>query len=149
MEEPTTFEEQAQPNRLKTLWTLTFINSGFAIFAFILTMVSIKRTLAFIKENYDTVTANMSDAQTKQLQLIMDMGGNKIIIGCGVLLLIIGLSLSGAIQMWQGKYRGFIIYAVANLMLLISNLISFNLVFAAIDILFIVLYYKQSKFLKI
>ena len=149
MEEPTTFEEQAQPNRLKTLCTLTFINSGFAIFAFILTMVSIKQALVFIKENYDTVTANMSDAQTKQLQLIMDMGGNKIIIGCGVLLLIIGLSLSGAIQMKQGKYKGFIIYVIANSCLLLSNIVSFNLVFVAIDIIFIVLYYKQSKFLKI
>ena len=149
MEEPTTFEEQTQANRLKTLCTLTFINSGLAILAFIITMLTIKPGLVFIEENQDTVTANLSEAQTKQLQLIMDMGGNKIIIGCGVLLLIIGLSLSGAIQMWQGKYKGFIIYVIANSCLLLSNLISFNLVFAAIDILFIVLYYKQSKFLKI
>jgi hypothetical protein len=60
----------------------------------------------------------------------------------------VGLSFFGALQMWQNKYRGFIMYLVANIYFLASNIVGSNFVMAAIDLLFILLYFRYSKTLE-
>jgi hypothetical protein len=147
MEEPTMFEEQVQPQGLKTLSTLTFIYSGFVGFFALMIMLMAKPLLEYLENNFDTLTASMSEVQVKQLQMLLDLGSGKLIIGSGVYLLILGLSFFGALQMRQGKYKGFIMYIIANAFFLISNILQLNLL-SIFDVLFIVLYFRQSKFLK-
>lgn len=148
MEEPITFEEQIQPQGIKVLCVLTFIYSGIVGFCALLGMLFAKPFFEKLNESYDTIIASMSETQVKQIQMIMEFGSGKFIIACGAYLLILGLSFFGAWQMWQMKYKGFIMYLIANSCFLISNLISFNIFMSALDILFIVLYYRQSKALK-
>jgi hypothetical protein len=150
MEEPTTFEEQIQPQGLKVLCVLTFIFSGIVGFCVLLAMVFTKPVFAKLNESYDTLSSNssISEAQLQQIQKILEFGSGKFIIACGVYLLILGLSFFGALQMWQMKYKGFIMYLIANVCFLVSNIITLNIFMAIFDILFIVLYYVQRKELK-
>ncbi|MHB8260035.1 MAG: hypothetical protein ACYDCN_06370 [Bacteroidia bacterium] len=147
MEESTTFEEQTKPQGLRILCVLTFIYSGIVGFFALTIMLLAKPLLEYLNENFDILTSNMSEAQIKQLQMLLDMGSGKLIIGCGIYLLILGLSFFGALQMWQAKYKGFIMYLIANTFFLLSNILSFNIL-SVFDALFIVLYYVRSKGLK-
>ena len=147
MEEPNTFEQQTQPQTIKVLSALTFIYSGIVGFFALMIMLLAKPFLEYLGENFDTLTPNLSETQISQLQMLMDLGSGKLIIGCGIYLLILGLSFFGALQMRQGKYKGFIMYLIANVFFLISNALQLNMMLL-FDILFIVLYFRQSKFLK-
>lgn len=150
MEEQLSFEEQQQPQTLKVLCVLTFIFSGLAGFFSLLGMLFARPLFAKIRESYALLESNpdMSEKQLAQVQKFLSLGEGTFIILCGVYLLLIGLSFFGALQMWQMKYRGFIMYAAANLIFLTSNLIALNIVMAVVDILFLALYYGQSKYLK-
>ena len=150
MEEPTTFEEQTKPQGLKILCVLTFIYSGIVGFCALMGMLFAKPVFEKLTESYDAFASNssMSEAQLQQIQKLLEMGSGKFIIACGIYLLILGLSFFGALQMWQAKYKGFIMYIIANSCFLVSNIISLNIFMAMLDILFIVLYYVQSKGLK-
>ncbi|MBS1647848.1 MAG: hypothetical protein JST67_10955 [Bacteroidetes bacterium] len=148
MEETNSFEQETQPQQLKTLCVLTFIYSGMVIFFALMGMLFARNIFSALEENYDTITANFSEKQLEQVKKFMEMGSGKFIIICGVYLLIVGLSAFGAGQMWQKKYNGFVMYVAANACFLISNLISFNIFMAVIDGLFIYLYYKNTRALK-
>jgi hypothetical protein len=150
MEEPTTFEEQIQPQGLKVLCVLTFIYSGIVGVFALMGMLFAKPVFEKLNETYDTLSSqsNMSEAQLQQIQKLLEFGSGKFIVACGVYLLILGLSFFGALQMWQMKYKGFIMYLVANTCFLVSNIFTLNIFMIILDILFIVLYYVQSKALK-
>lgn len=150
MEETTTFEEETKPKGLKVLCTLTFIYSGIIGFCALLGMLLAKPMFSWLNDNYDLFASNpqITELQLQQVQKFMEMGSGKFIIACGIYLLIIGLSFFGALQMWQNKYKGFIMYVIANVCFLVSNCMAPNFFMAAIDLLFIVLYYMQSKALK-
>jgi hypothetical protein len=148
MEEVNSFEEQTQPQGLKVLCTLTFIYSGIVGFFALILMLLAKPFLEYLGDNFELLTSNMSDAQVKQLQLFLDLGSGKLIIGSGVYLLILGLSFFGALQMKQRKYKGFIMYLIANVFFLVSNILSLNVLMSVFDIVFIALYFRQSKSLK-
>ena len=150
MEEQKTFEEQIQPQGLKVLCVLTFIYSGIVGLCALLGMIFAKPFFAKLNESYDTITttSGLSEAQLQQVQKILEFGSGKFIIACGIYLLVLGLSFFGALQMWQMKYKGFIMYLVANVCFLISNITTLNIFMGLVDILFIALYYVQSKALK-
>lgn len=148
MEEVNSFEEQVQPQGLKILYTLTFIYSGIVGFFALILMLLAKPFLAYLGENFSLLTSNMSEVQIKQLQMLLDLGSGKLIIGSGIYLLVLGLSFFGAMQMKQRKYKGFIMYLIANIFFLLSNVLSFNVLMSIFDIVFIALYFRQSKFLK-
>jgi hypothetical protein len=148
MEEVNSFEEQTQPQGLKILCTLSFIYSSIIGFFALMLMLCAKPFLIYLGENFDLLTSNMSESQVKQLQLFLDLGSGKLIIGSGIYLLILGLSFFGALQMKQRKYKGFIMYLIANFFFLLSNVVSLNILMSIFDIVFIALYFRQSKFLK-
>ena len=150
MEEQTTFEEQIQPQGLKILCVLTFIYSGIVGFCALLGMIFAKPFFATLTESYDKLTSasGLSDAQMQQVQKLLEFGSGKFIIACGIYLLILGMSFFGALQMWQMKYKGFTMYLIANVCFLVSNITTLNIFMALLDILFIALYYLQSKGLK-
>lgn len=150
MEEPTTFEKETQPQGLKTLCILTFIYSGIAGFGSLLLMLGAKPLFTWLNENIATLESNpqISETQLQQVKDFMAKGSASFIIACGIYLLIVGLSFFGALQMWQNKYRGFIMYLVANIYFLASNIVGSNFVMAAIDLLFILLYFRYSKTLE-
>ena len=150
MEEPTTFEEQTKPQGLKVLCILTFIYSGIVGFCALLGMLLAKPMFSWLNDNYELFTSNpkITEQQLQQIQKFMEMGSGKFIIACGIYLLIIGLSFFGALQMWQNKYKGFIMYLIANVCFLVSNILAPNFFMAFIDVLFIILYFMQSKALK-
>ncbi|MEO8759409.1 MAG: hypothetical protein ABI388_00625 [Bacteroidia bacterium] len=147
MEEPTTFEEQTQPQGLKILCTLTFIYSGIVGFFTLCFLIFAKSIFVWLNDNYELLTSNpkITEQQIKQIQTFMEMGSGKFIIACGIYLLVLGLSLFGAIQMYQNKYKGFIMYVIANACFLISNLTTGNFFMSIMDALFIFLYFRQSK----
>ncbi len=148
MEEINPLEEQIPRQRLKILCTLTFIYSSIVGFFALILMLLAKPFLEYLGENFEVLTSNMSEAQVKQLQIFLDLGSGKLIIGSGTYLLILGLSFFGALQMKQGKYKGFIMYLIANIFFLLSNILSLNILMSIFDIVFIALYFRQSKFLK-
>jgi NhaP-type Na+/H+ or K+/H+ antiporter len=111
-------------------------------------MLFAKSIFASLEENFDTITSSLNEQQTTQIKAFMEMGSGIFIIACGIYLLILGLSAFGALQMWQNKYKGFSMYVVANACFIISNLISLNIFMAAIDAIFIYLYYKNTRALK-
>jgi hypothetical protein len=150
MEEPTTFEEQTQPQSLKILCTLTFIYSGIVGFCALLGMLFAKSFFNMLQDNFEIISSNpqISEQQIQQIQKLMEMGSGKFIIACGIYLLIIGLSFFGALQMYQHKYKGFIMYVIANSCFLVSNILAPNILMALIDALFIFLYFRQLKALR-
>ena len=150
MEEPTTFEEQTKPQGLKVLCVLTFIWSGIVGLCALIGMLAAKPMFNWLNNNYELFTSNpqISEQQLQQIQKFMEMGSGKFIVACGIYLLIIGLSFFGALQMWQNKYKGFIMYVIANVCFLVSNIMAPNFFMAFLDILFIGLYFFQSKALK-
>jgi hypothetical protein len=147
MDEPTTFEQETQPQGLKILCTLTFIYSGIVGFGALLCLLFAKPMFVWLNENFATLESNpqISQAQLEQIKAFMEKGSNPFIIACGILLLIIGLSFFGALQMWHNKYKGFIMYAIANGCFLISNVFGKGYLMAAFDLLFIILYFRHSK----
>ncbi|HXD93902.1 MAG TPA: hypothetical protein VNX01_11870 [Bacteroidia bacterium] len=150
MEEPTTFEQETKPQGLKVLCTLTFIYSGIVGF-FALSGMLIAKPILFpwLNENYPfSDYPGMTEEWLEQIKKIIELGSNKFIIGCGIYLLIIGLSFFGALQMWQNKYKGFIMYSLANICFLVSNVAGRGYFMAAVDLLFIVLYLRHSKSLE-
>jgi hypothetical protein len=150
MEEPTTFEQETKPQGLKILCTLTFIYSGIVGFGALLGMLMAKPLFAWLNTNQELFTSNpkITEQQLLQIQKFMEMGSNKFIIACGIYLLIIGLSFFGALQMWHNKYKGFIMYVIANSCLLISNAVGGGYLMAVLDLLFIILYLRHSKTLE-
>ena len=150
MEEPTTFEQETKPQGLKILCTLTFIYSGLVGLGALLGMLFAKPMFSWLNENQEVFTSNpkITEQQLQQIQKFMEMGSSKFIIGCGIYLLIVGLSFFGALQMWQNKYKGFIMYVIANVCFLVSNLLAPSFFMAAMDLLFIVLYFRHSKSLE-
>jgi hypothetical protein len=150
MEEPTTFEQETKPQGLKVLCTLTFIYSGIVGFGALLGMLFAKPMFLWLSENQELFTSNpqINEQQLQQIQKFMEMGSNKFIIACGIYLLVIGLSFFGALQMWHNKYKGFIMYVIANVCFLVSNAFGGSIFMAAIDLLFIVLYLRHSKSLE-
>jgi len=150
MEEPTTFEQETKPQGLKVLCTLTFIYSGIVGFGTLLCMLFAKPMFVWLNENFSTLESNtqISEQQLEQIKTFMTKGSNPFIIACGILLLIVGLSFFGALQMWNNKYKGFIMYAIANTCFLVSNIAGGSIIMAAIDLLFLVLYFRHSKSLE-
>jgi len=150
MEEPTTFEEQSKPPGLKILCTLTFIYSGIVGVFTLSFLVFSKSIFAWLDDNFSVFSSNqqISEQQLQQIQKFMEMGSGKFIIACGIYLLVLGLSIFGAIQMYQNKYKGFIMYVIANACFLVSNATTGNFFMAIMDALFIFLYFRQSKSLE-
>ncbi|HXU27444.1 MAG TPA: hypothetical protein VN698_09455 [Bacteroidia bacterium] len=149
MDEPTTFEQETKPQGLKILCTLTFIYSGILGTCFLLFMLMAKPFFIWLNDNYPfSSLPNMTEEKVQQLKVIMDIGSTTFIIACGICLLIIGLSFFGALQMWHNKYKGFIMYVIANGLFLITKMMSGNYLLAVIDLLFIILYFRHSKSLE-
>ncbi|HKC66872.1 MAG TPA: hypothetical protein VKG26_01450 [Bacteroidia bacterium] len=150
MEEPTTFEQETKPQGLKILCTLTFIYSSIVGIFALLFMLFAKPLFVLLRDKLPELEENaqIPEQQIEQLKIFLEKGSPSFIIACGVYLLVIGLSFFGAVQMWQNKYRGFVMYVGANLYFLISNAIGGVYLMAALDLLFIVLYFRHSKSLE-
>lgn len=149
MENPEIIPEQ-KPQGLKVLCVLTFIYTSFIGLFSLLGLIFAKPFFNFMANLYGQLQNNpdVKEEQLQQIQKLLELGVGKFAIMCGVFLLIIGASFYGAVQMWQMRYKGFIFYAVANTMLLVSNAVQLNIFGIIIDCLFLGLYFWQSKALK-
>jgi len=141
---------EQMPQGLKVLCVLTFIYTSFVGIFSLMGLLFAKPFFNFMNNLYVQLKDNpdVKEEQLQQIQKLLEMGVGKFAIMCGVLLLIIGASFYGAVQMWQMRYKGFIFYAVANTMLLVSNAVQLNVFGIIIDCLFLGLYFWQSKALK-
>ena len=141
---------EQMPQGLKVLCVLTFIYTSFVGIFSLMGLLFAKPFFNFMNNLYVQLKDNpdVKEEQLQQIQKLLDMGVGKFAVMCGVLLLIIGASFYGAVQMWQMRYKGFIFYAVANTMLLVSNAVQLNVFGIIIDCLFLGLYFWQSKALK-
>jgi hypothetical protein len=75
----------------------------------------------------------------------LPMGTDSGLLKSIIMLVLIGASLYGAIQMWNLKKLGFYIYSAANVVMLIIGFSIFSLVITAG---FIVMYYLNLKAMK-
>jgi uncharacterized protein YneF (UPF0154 family) len=141
---------EEQPQGLRVLCVLTFIYTSLVGLVSLLGLLFSKPFFSMLEKAKEQMEENpdVTEDQLKGINMLLDMGPGKFSIMCGVLLLIIGASFYGALQMWQGRYKGFIFYAVANSIMLVSNLVQLNIFGIIIDALFLGLYFWQSKNLK-
>jgi hypothetical protein len=148
--EETEFVPEEKPQALKVLCVLTFIYTSFLGIFSLIGLVFAKPFFGFMSKIYTQLqeSPDAKEEQLMQIQKLLEMGVPKFAIMCGVLLLIIGASFYGAVQMWQMRYKGFIFYAVANTMLLVSNAVQVNVFGIIMDATFLLLYFWQSKALK-
>jgi len=148
--ENTEFIPEEKPQGLKVLCILTFIYTSFMGIFSLMGLIFAKPFFSFMNNLYAQMESNpdVEPKQLEQIQKLLEMGVGKFAIMCGVFLLIIGASFYGTVQMWQMRYKGFIFYAVANAMLLVSNAVQLNIFGIVMDVLFLSLYYWQSKNLK-
>lgn len=144
------FVPEQKSQALKVLCVLTFIYTSFLGIFSLLGLIFAKPFFGFMTNIYAQLQNNpdAKEEQLMQIQKLLEMGVGKFAVMCGVLLLIIGASFYGAVQMWQMRYKGFIFYAVANIMLLVSNAVQLNIFGIIMDVLFLSLYFWQSKALK-
>jgi len=145
--EATEFVPQEKPQGLKVLCILTFIYTSLCGFFSLLGLLFAKPFFGFITKAYVAMQENpdVQEEQLEQMRKLLEMGVGKFALMCGIFLLIVGASFYGALQMWNLKYKGFIYYAVANGILLVSNAVQLNIFGIIIDLLFIFLYFRQSK----
>src|ERR1700751_3227625 len=148
--ENTEFVLEEKPQGLKVLLVLTFIYTSIVGLFSLLGLIFAKPFFNFMSNLYDQIKDNpdVKEKDLEQMQKLLEMGVGKFAIMCGMLLLIIGASFYGAVQMWQMRYKGFIFYAVANCIMLVSNAVQLNIFGIIIDVLFLSLYFWQSKALK-
>ncbi|MGZ3863984.1 MAG: hypothetical protein ACXVPN_05560 [Bacteroidia bacterium] len=144
------FVPEEKPQALKVLCVLTFIYTSFMGIFSLMGLIFAKPFFSFMNNIYAQMENNpdVKEEQLAQLRKILEMGVGKFAVMCGIFLLIIGASFYGTVQMWQMRYKGFVFYAVANAMLLVSNAVQLNIFGIVVDVLFLSLYYFQSKNLK-
>lgn len=148
--ENTEFVPEQKPQMLKVLCVLTFIYTSFLGIFSLLGLIFAKPFFGFMTNLYVQLKDNpdVKERDLQQIQKLLEMGVGKFAVMCGVLLLIIGASFYGTVQMWQMRYKGFIFYAVANTLMLVSNAVQLNVFGIIMDVLFLSLYFRQSKALK-
>ncbi|MGZ3867074.1 MAG: hypothetical protein ACXVC6_13315 [Bacteroidia bacterium] len=144
------FVPEEKPQALKILCVLTFIYTSFIGIFSLIGLIFAKPLFKLLNNLYAQMESNpdVKEEQLAQIKMILELGVGKFSVMCGVLLLIIGASFYGAVQMWQMRYKGFIFYVVANVLMLVSNAVQLKISGIVIDVLFLLLYYIQSKNLK-
>jgi hypothetical protein len=139
MEEQVT-ETKKRPQLLSILCVLTFISSGLGIFTSILTPMISDYLVEFI-----TSMPGYEQNLTEEGLIILKAGWGYYLVS----LVLISLSLFGAIKMWKLKRIGFHFYTIANLLLFclpsIFLSMDFNLIGLVLPGLFIGLYAIHLK----
>lgn len=138
---------QQRPRMLTLLCILTFLGSGLSAFANLV-------LFAFYDLFHKMFEAGQFDLFKEQLDMesfkvLMDVDSGFFLFQ-GLLYL---LSLSGAVMMWNLRKTGFHFYAVAQILLLIVYELYFTgapfpLMPLIITIIFILLYFRNLKYLK-
>lgn len=144
------FVPEEKPQALKVLCVLTFIYTSFVGIFSLIGLIFAKPLFKLLNNLYAQMESSpdVKEEQLAQIKMILELGVGKFSLMCGVALLIIGASFYGAVQMWQMRYKGFVFYVVANVIMLVSNAVQFKISGIIIDVLFLSLYYFQSKHLK-
>lgn len=139
MEEQVT-ETKKRPQLLSILCVLTFISTGLGIFTSILTPMISDYLVEFI-----TSMPGYEQNLTEEGLIILKAGWGYYLVS----LVLISLSLFGAIKMWKLKRIGFHFYTIANLLLFclpsIFLSMDFNLIGLVLPGLFIGLYALHLK----
>ena len=139
MEEQVT-EVKKRPQLLSILCVLTFLSTGLGIFTSILTPMISDYLVEFI-----TSMPGYEQNLTEEGLIILKAGWGYYLVS----LVLISLSLFGAIKMWKLKRIGFHFYTIANLLLFclpsIFLSMDFNLIGLVLPGLFIGLYAIHLK----
>lgn len=144
-------ERQERPQFLSVICVLSFIGSGFWLLFSLVGMLAAGPILNVISElvlNNSEKLQNLSEKDMEGLQMISSLGKGMIIAGFAVSLLLASLSLFGAIKMWNLQKSGFILYCIANGLILGFNLLTFNIIGVLIVGGFIVMYAVNRKHLR-
>lgn len=142
-------EQPKRPQFLTVLCVLSFIWSGLVLLCLLICLAF----SSFIFEALEKLTldentmAAMDENQQKGIQTLLEVGPGKFaaIIALGMVIYMI--SLLGVIKMWKLQKWGFYIYSVINTMSLIYSVISGSYFMAIISLLFVVMYYKNFKYM--
>jgi|APLak6261665767_1056052.scaffolds.fasta_scaffold27231_2 hypothetical protein len=141
MEEQIT-EVKKRPQFLSVLCVLTFLSTGLGIFTSILTPMISDYLVEFI-----TSMPGYEQNLTEEGMVMLKAGWGYYLVS----LVLISLSLFGAIKMWKLKRIGFHLYTIANLLLFCLPSIflgmDFNLIGLVLPGLFIGLYAIHLKYM--
>lgn len=141
MEEQIT-EVKKRPQLLSILCVLTFLSTGLGIFTSILTPMISDYLVEFI-----TSMPGYEQNLTEEGMVMLKAGWGYYLVS----LVLISLSLFGAIKMWKLKRIGFHLYTIANLLLFclpsIFLSMDFNLIGLVLPGLFIGLYAIHLKYM--
>jgi len=141
MEEQIT-EVKKRPQFLSVLCVLTFLSTGLGIFTSILTPMISDYLVEFI-----TSMPGYEQNLTEEGMVMLKAGWVYYLVS----LVLISLSLFGAIKMWKLKRIGFHLYTIANLLLFCLPSIflgmDFNLIGLVLPGLFIGLYAIHLKYM--
>jgi len=141
MEEQVT-EVKKRPQLLSILCVLTFLSTGLGIFTSILTPMISDYLVEFI-----TSMPGYEQNLTEEGMVMLKAGWGYYLVS----LVLISLSLFGAIKMWKLKRIGFHLYTIANLLLFCLPSIflgmDFNLIGLVLPGLFIGLYAIHLKYM--
>lgn len=138
-----------RPTFLTVICVLSFIWEGLMILFGILGVLfvgSVFKILGQVSsgDSYE----QMSEMQRKGLDQLMDLGEGTVAIILGVFVLINVISLVSVILMWKLKKTGFYIYSVLNGLIVVLNLIQFDIFMTIMGIAFIVMYAMNLKHMK-
>ena len=142
-----------RPQFLTTLCILSYIGSGlWALLALIGMIASgwIMGMLGIAVENAATSPDmnNMDPEAVHAASGLLGMGTTIIIIACLVFLLLNALSIFGAVKMWQQKKSGFIMYTIANGIMLVMFVLGHGWFMSVVTAAFIAMYAANLKHLK-
>lgn len=138
---------QQRPPMLTLLCVFTFAGSGLSAFANLILYLFYD----LIKQMFEAGQFNFTESglEMKSLKMVMNVSPGFFLFQ-GILYLV---SLMGAIMMWKLNRTGFHLYAIAQILLLIIYEFyipgaPFPIIPLLLSIIFILLYYRNLKFMK-
>ena len=143
-------ETPKRPQFLTVLCVLSFIWCGLLLFCLFL-------GLCFSNFIFNTAQSLLTGAegmpaigeeQQKSLQVLIDLGPQKFLIGIAVAIIVYMTSLLGVFKMWRLQKFGFYIYTAVNGLGLVYDVISGSYFMVVITIAFIGMYFSNLKHMK-
>lgn len=169
--ETTEIIPQEKPQALKTLCILSFIGSGLMLLMVLLSIPNMTKSDEAKQQEIEQVRG-FSEEMADQLEMqYMDPAYEKKLLANLLLnLLFLTLTVIGVVMMWKLKKNGFYIYAASEILYYFSGFLTGqgdpgemmnmmpafmkNIAFIVLalvvlqDLIFIILYWRQTKFMK-
>ncbi|MES2762225.1 MAG: hypothetical protein V4677_08460 [Bacteroidota bacterium] len=143
-------EKAKRPQYLTVLCILSFIWSGLMLLCLFLGLCFSRYIFEMAEKLLSGAEGMppMAENQQQAIQVLIDLGPQKFLMGIAIAIIIYMTSLLGVVKMWKLQKFGFFIYAAVNGLGLSYDVISGSYFMAAITITFIGMYFSNLKHMK-